>query len=52
VFSKRDQFVDVNIIRSTFLAEIFNQLAFLFPIFVLRKIRTSEKIDGAYETNW
>lgn len=47
MFSEREQ--SVNIIRSTFLAEILYQLAFLFAIFALCKIRTSEKIDVAYE---
>lgn len=49
MFSEREQSVNINIIRSTFLAEILNQLAFLFAIFALCKIRTSEKIDVAYE---
>lgn len=49
MFSEREQGVNISIIRSTFLAETLNQLASLFAIVALCKIRTSEKIHGAYE---
>lgn len=49
MFLEREQAVKINIIGSTLLAEILNQLAFLFAIYALSKIRISKNVCGAYE---